>query len=348
MSKKIKTVITSDYAEQIRQLKHLAKQALGNYDLKIVGIIFLSHEENTVFKVIAENNNSKTLANTNLKYGVYLLRVYRQNRYKSITICSELAWLSFLSKNSNLEISEPVLNRDDSFLTIATTPETLEPRYCVLFKWLSGRFIKTRLTSKATKQVGTFLGYLHNHSQQFQPPKNFHRPKWDENGLLEYSPIKLPKENDFFSPSSKRILSLAAMKIRESLITIDKNSESFGLIHNDLHLGNCVFDRSRIKVFDFDDCGWGYYLYDLAIFLYYLASQENFASLQTSLFEGYLSVRSLPKKSESYLEAMIAARRLYLTRYLFQRQDKLEFKKTFPKFVSCTIEQMNWFIQRSA
>ena len=346
MFDKMKTITRSDY---IKQLKSLARQALNNYDLKVIGITFISQQENTVFKVVAEHYGiSKTSGNNILKYGVYLLRICRQNRYDPITIQSELSWLSFLSKNSNLEISEPISNRDRSFLTIATEPETFEQKYCVLFKWLSGRFIQTGLTNRTVKQVGAFLGQLHNYSQQFKPPKAFNRPKWNEDGLFGSPIIELPSDNDLFSQSVKKILQSATSEIRSSLATLKQNTETFGLIHNDLHLGNCVFDRDKIKVFDFDDCGWGYYLYDLTTYLYYLDREENFASLQASLFEGYLSKRSLPEQYEFYLEAMIAARRLYLMRYFLLRKDDPQFKKTIPKFINHTIEQMNQFLQRLA
>jgi len=40
-----------------------------------------------------------------------------------------------------------------------------------------------------------------------------------------------------------------------------------GLIHADLHLGNALFWSDEVRVIDFDDCGFGYWLYDIAFAL---------------------------------------------------------------------------------
>ena len=195
------------------------------------------------------------------------------------------------------------------------------------------------------KQIGEFLARLHHHSQQFTPPEGFERPKWDEDGLLGSFPLDLPIESEAFTPSNRKVLNLAALEIRERLAKLGQNAESFGLIHGDLHFNNCKFDRGKIQVFDFDDCAWGYYLYDLAVNLYYLRQQENFSALQTSLFEGYQTSRSLSEQHEFYIEAMIAARRLHLMRDLFLRQDNPKLKVIIPNFINLTIEEMNQFLK---
>jgi Ser/Thr protein kinase RdoA (MazF antagonist) len=41
----------------------------------------------------------------------------------------------------------------------------------------------------------------------------------------------------------------------------------FGLIHGDFTFDNLLFFRRDVRVIDFDDCGFGYFLYDLATLL---------------------------------------------------------------------------------
>ena len=40
--------------------------------------------------------------------------------------------------------------------------------------------------------------------------------------------------------------------------------DRFGLIHADMRLGNLLVDGERVTLLDFDDCGFGWFLYDLA------------------------------------------------------------------------------------
>lgn len=194
------------------------------------------------------------------------------------------------------------------------------------------------------ERVGRFLAQLHQYSQQFVPPEGFVRPKLDEDGLLGAFPISLPIESEVFSSQDQAVLEAAVLQIRDRMQRLEQQSESFGLIHNDLHFGNCKFHRGKIQVFDFDDCGWGYYLYDLAVTLYYLRNYKEFSILREALLEGYQQLRSLPQQHESYLEAMIAARRLYLMRDLFLRQDNPKLRSLTPKFIESSIEEMKKFL----
>jgi Ser/Thr protein kinase RdoA (MazF antagonist) len=43
---------------------------------------------------------------------------------------------------------------------------------------------------------------------------------------------------------------------------------NYGLIHSDVNAGNCHIDGEQLRIFDFDNCEYGYFLQDLATFLY--------------------------------------------------------------------------------
>ena len=339
----MKPFVDLSYGGQIKRLKQLAKQALLDYDLDIKELTTLDHGENTSFKVKTKTDKINQDSNS----GQYVLRIYRPNKHAQVAIKSELIWLISILQNTNLIVPQPTLTRQNSLFTIATLPRIPKHRCCVLFKWLPGRSIKTKISKNQIKQIGEFLAQLHLYSQRFKLPQGFERPIWNEDNLLGTSSFESIVESEALSKPERKLLSLAALEIRERLGKLAQNPKSFGLIHGDLHLGNCKFYRGQIQVFDFDDCGWGYYLYDLAITLYYLRRQDNFEALQASLFEGYQAVRLLPKQYESYLEAMMAARRLHLMRDLFLRQDNPKLKAQIPKFINLTIEQMERFLNFS-
>ena len=43
--------------------------------------------------------------------------------------------------------------------------------------------------------------------------------------------------------------------------------DTFGLIHADIHQKNYLFCDGQLRLIDFDDSGWGHYLYDFAVTL---------------------------------------------------------------------------------
>ncbi|MBR8836589.1 MAG: phosphotransferase [Stigonema ocellatum SAG 48.90 = DSM 106950] len=149
-------------------------------------------------------------------------------------------------------MSEPVAASDGSLIVTADAPGVPEARYCVLFRWLPGKFLDAGLNAKAIQRVGIFLARLHQYSQNFIPPKGFVRSQLNENRLFPSLPRLLPAK-------SQAVLQTAAKKIRQQMRCIKKAPEFFGLIHGDLNFSNCKFHQGEIQVFDFDDCGWGYY-----------------------------------------------------------------------------------------
>ena len=52
--------------------------------------------------------------------------------------------------------------------------------------------------------------------------------------------------------------------IGRRLAAFGKGHDRFGLIHCDLRLANLLIDGKTVKVIDFDDCGFGWYMYDAA------------------------------------------------------------------------------------
>ena len=60
-----------------------------------------------------------------------------------------------------------------------------------------------------------------------------------------------------------------------------------------LHLGNALFHRGQVKLIDFDDCGHGPRLYELAVALWELRDGEDYSAFQDALVGGYRAHRDL-------------------------------------------------------
>ncbi len=86
-------------------------------------------------------------------------------------------------------------------------------------------------------------------------------------------------------------------------------------IHADLHLGNIIWDNENLSIIDFDDCGFGLPIQDLAISLFYMRQNHD---RDIPLLAGYNSITPFPEYSQPDLELLIASRTLTLVNYLLE------------------------------
>ena len=69
------------------------------------------------------------------------------------------------------------------------------------------------------------------------------------------------------------------------LEALPQDAESFGMIHQDAHAGNFfVDDNGQIMLFDFDDCLYGHFVYDLAMVLFYAVTNREDADEFAPMF----------------------------------------------------------------
>ena len=96
---------------------------------------------------------------------------------------------------------------------------------------------------------------------------------------------------------------------------------TFGLIHGDLHQENYLFRDGRAGAIDFDDCGFGYFLYDLAVTLSEVDGRAQTSALRDGLLTGYQEVRPLPPGLAEHLPAFLALRELKLTLWFVEQRN---------------------------
>ena len=65
-----------------------------------------------------------------------------------------------------------------------------------------------------------------------------------------------------------------------------------------------------MRAIDFDDCGFGPFLYDLAVPLAVLHDRPAYPALRAGLLAGYRRLRPLPPAHEEYIDTFIALRRV--------------------------------------
>jgi Ser/Thr protein kinase RdoA (MazF antagonist) len=112
------------------------------------------------------------------------------------------------------------------------------------------------------------------------------------------------------------------------------------IIHADLHGWNLMWDEELLSIFDFDDCGIGLPIQDLATALYYLDTPEQNAAL----LEGYESVAPLPKHTKRDMEMLLLQRRIILLNYLYETLNA-EHASMLPEYLEETIRRVKVFLE---
>jgi Ser/Thr protein kinase RdoA (MazF antagonist) len=139
----------------------------------------------------------------------------------------------------------------------------------------------------------------------------------------------------------KKLISI----IRKAQLELGHSSDTFGLIHGDLHQENYFFHQGQVRAIDFDDCGYGHYLYDLAVTLFNLDEQENIPDLRQSLLEGYRSIRPLSVHYERYLDVFMNLRELQMMLWVIEMRDHPEFRDTWKADVTANCKYIQKVVE---
>ena len=110
-------------------------------------------------------------------------------------------------------------------------------------------------------QLGRMIGRMHRLTKKYSPPSaNFRRPDWD---------IGMDTAAEDYLPAGEERITSAWHSLLAQLHELPRNPDSYGLVHVDVHGGNFFVDQGRITLFDFGDCQYAWFAYDLAMAFFY-------------------------------------------------------------------------------
>ena len=281
---------------QIAGLRRVALAALDQYALTDGRLTLVAHEENTTFR-----HDSAA--------GRLLVRVHRPHRHgrdvdSSAAVRSELAWLTAIRAQTELAVPEPVPTRDGA--TTVTVSAAGETRTCSVLRWMDGRIMEGSPRPVHLRRLGEAMARLHLQADAWSPPPGFVRIRWDHKtffgDVMIYGETPAADCWALLPTELRARFGAVASRMTEVLQRGD-----VGLIHADLHLGNAVFHRGEVKLIDFDDCGHGPRVYELAVALWELREEPFYPSYRDALLEGYRAHRDI---DVTHLDDFIALRQV--------------------------------------
>lgn len=108
-----------------------------------------------------------------------------------------------------------------------------------------------------------------------------------------------------------------------TLKRFEQNAGRLGLIHADMHPNNVLVDGEQVRVIDFDDCGTGFWLYDLASTLTASIGKPDYHIIKNIWLSEYHQSRTIDPDTDELLDALGMARLLKLLGWLETRPDTL-------------------------
>ncbi|HZU00127.1 MAG TPA: phosphotransferase [Ktedonobacteraceae bacterium] len=334
---------------QVRRMKRLAETALAAYDLGEVQLTPLMHFFNTTFRI----DTCPHLSTTNQEHPEagagerFVIRIHRPGSQDKVTIQSELVWLLALRHEAGLVVPEPVPTRDGALVTTASTAGVPEPRDCVVFRWVYGRFLRASLGVKELERVGAFLAKLHRHSEHFVVPEGFFRKRWDYDGLrsgvlgtdLEQSWAHLSQED-------RVLLDAIGERVKQTMHMLGEGRKVFGLIHADFYERNYLFSNGEVHAIDFDGGGWGYYLFDIGVAFSTLLARNDYPALRKAFLEGYRQVQPLTAEHESLIDTFIAARLMCHVLWLAAHLDEPSYGLRAARRIEYELGELKHFLDQ--
>jgi Ser/Thr protein kinase RdoA (MazF antagonist) len=308
---------------QLRRTRQLARVALEAYGLGGARLTFVQYFANITYRVDAPGPALQGDGSGVYVPNRYLLRVLSTNYWEAVQ--GEMTWLAALSREAGLPVPQPVPTVEGDLLTRITTPGMPKGRIVSLMRWVDGRKRTTDLRPRHYRAWGQMVARLHAFAAGWQPPEGFERFVWDWEGLLGGRDFDCTVEELLASMPERlqepfQIVSQEARVVMEGL---GKGPDAYGMIHGDMYPENVLFKDGQAVAIDFEDCGFGHWLWDIALPLCLQPWTEEWIWQRDAFVEGYTRVRTLPESQLQHLDLFMAAQyaTLVLWASLFIRDD---------------------------
>ncbi len=276
--------------ERIARLERLARKALAPYGMSDSILNVLSVRSVTLFLVRLSDRPD----------GWYVFRICPPGRGPE-TLQPELHWLTAISRDTSINVPEPVLTRDGDLVRIAAMEGIPGRRACSLFRWVGGSPLGIDCSSERMEQVGRVAALLHHHGRTldtFPASTTTPLPKMDRIDPIVLRRCGLSSEIAMFER--------AAHRIRAGWF--DRSQGSTTIIHGDLRLTNLLVEDQRVGVVGFSHCRRGWNIEDLATLLEPFHRGDPEDPRMDAALAGYGTIHPLPEGTREQIAGFLVQR----------------------------------------
>ncbi len=256
----------------------------------------------------------------------YVLRLHRPGYHTLAELDSERAWTAALA-GAGMDVPRGVTtNGGRNYVEVVAADG--ERRYAGVTRWIEGTPIRRVLADADADaylpqfdEIGAIAATVHNQSSGWAAPAGFTRHAFDVAGFFGETPFwGRFWDSPLLSRAERRLVVRTRDAIRAVLDRYGVDARTYSLIHADLHFDNVLVDGDRLAVIDFDDSGFGWHQYELAVVLAGHPAERfdlNFASL----LRGYRRLRALPDEDAALVPMLVVVRALALLGWIERRPE---------------------------
>ena len=294
----------------------MAETAVQEWDIEVSGIELIAITENSVFRIDTASGEA------------FVLRIHRPGYHNLDELNSEQDW-TFALNQAGVPVPKPRKTRHGRGYVTVSVPGTSDSRHAGMVEWIDGvplaGIIDLEEDMSITdrfRQIGCIAAAIHNQAVRWATPTGFQRHAFDAEGLMGESPFWGPFwQVSQIKPSELKQILKARGAICRSLSEYGKDHGTYSMIHADLHPNNLIADGVHLYAIDFDDSGFGFHQYELAVALYGYQHKPQYEERRDALITGYRSEREISDAALERLPMFLLIRSLALVGWIDDRPE---------------------------
>lgn len=236
----------------------------------------------------------------------YILCIYRHGARTADEILAELDVIDHLHADGLL-VPPAIPDRQGQRLLRLAAPEG--ERYAVVFTYIEGQQLSKTPDPATMTRLGETVARMHVASDQLPNPLS--RPTIDFDTLISWS------LSAFESAAPHRVDDVAFLRdvadhLRPRLAGLSTTKLHYGLVHGDLIPSNVqITPDDQPALLDFDFCGYGWWLYDLATLRVEVDYWNMGEAVWQAFLTGYQAVRPLTGDDFANIPLLQVARQIF-------------------------------------
>ncbi len=270
-----------------------------------------------------------------------VLRMSRPSYHTEEELDAELRWMDRLRRDTSLILREPIAGADGKRIH-TVRGEAGVAYHGTVFSYLDGTPLeRLPMEEQAAwfERVGEITAQLHRHVRGWSGSRGLQRFRWDCESMLGRDAIWGDwRRTPTLSQGGRILLERANEAICGRLAAYGMTGENYGLIHSDLRGANLLTDGTALKIIDFDDCGYGWYMQDLSGSLSFVETNPLLPELIGRWLAGYRRIVPLGRQDIEMIPTFIMMRRLQLTAWVTTRSGSDAVRGMAGGFAAGTVE----------
>jgi len=250
---------------------------------------------------------------------VRYLRITHESRRNIEQLLGEIEFVNYL-KDHEIKLAAPVQSRAGNWVETIDLPP--QKYFATVFEAVPGEPVqwgKDQENRAFLFQRGKALGRLHKVSCTWRARLPNRRHHWYEDDLFT-DPSKLLHVEDVIPRREYE-------EVLKWMLARKRSTENYGLVHGDFGTGNVRHVNGEVVCFDFDDCSYHWFTYDLGVAMRAarrLPFKYRKAYLRV-LMDGYETEKSLCGDTEREVAQFCRVAALYRFVTVLRQCDREQF-----------------------